>query len=324
MPAAGPFRSGAVRRPFAGRRGRAAGLLLCALLLAFSGGCIRETLPECPPLQITLTVKDRNYFNIDDAVKLGMMERVADDLPFRRYVHSLYYVVHDEAGRTVAEQRNIRIRNNDATQSIVLPASLPYGRYTLTVWGNMDDEGSLGAGSTEAGMESSGTAANDIYLACATFDYRYGSEIHTLGMERTKGNLLIRAEGIPDNIDFSTKTIAGVFGLVDNGFSYSELTDVQTELDWTVRNEIQTQTLVCPSPSFEGSTLSIEFIDKSQAPAGRATLQPSLSPRDVNITMGRNEITILRYVYREQSGGDFDIYLRVNDNWELLHSMGID
>ena len=36
-------------------------LLLCALLLAFSGGCIRETLPECPPLQITLTVKDRNY-----------------------------------------------------------------------------------------------------------------------------------------------------------------------------------------------------------------------------------------------------------------------
>lgn len=40
--------------------------------------------------------------------------------------------------------------------------------------------------------------------------------------------------------------------------------------------------------------------------------------------MGRNEITILRYVYREQSGGGFDIYLRVNDNWELLHSMGID
>ena len=180
MPVADPFRSGAVRRPFAARRCRAAGLLLCALLLAFSGGCIRESLPECPPLQITLTVKDRNYFNIDDAVKLGMMERVADDLPFRRYVHSLYYVVHDEAGRTVAEQRNIRIRNDDATQPIVLPASLPYGRYTLTVWGNMDDEGSLGAGSTEAGMESSGTAANDIYLACATFDYRYGSEIHTL------------------------------------------------------------------------------------------------------------------------------------------------
>ena len=301
-------------------------LLLCALLLAFSGGCIRETLPECPPLQITLTVK--GVLSVFQTLKDGSGE-IRGELATQikaagRYVHSLYYVVHDEAGRTVAEQRNIRIRNNDATQSIVLPASLPYGRYTLTVWGNMDDEGSLGAGSTEAGMESSGTAANDIYLACATFDYRYGSEIHTLGMERTKGNLLIRAEGIPDNIDFSTKTIAGVFGLVDNGFSYSELTDVQTELDWTVRNEIQTQTLVCPSPLFEGSTLSIEFIDKSQAPAGRATLQPSLSPRDVNITMGRNEITILRYVYREQSGGDFDIYLRVNDNWELLHSMGID
>ena len=32
---------------------------------------------------ITVTVKDKNYFNIDDAVKLGMMERTEADLPFR-------------------------------------------------------------------------------------------------------------------------------------------------------------------------------------------------------------------------------------------------
>ena len=190
----------------------------------------------------------------------------------------------------------------------------------------MDGEESLGENASQAGMESAGTATNDIYLGCKTFDYQYGAENHTLELERTKGNLLIKAEGLPDNIDFSTKNIDGVYGVVDNGFTYSKPTNVQTELDWTVQNDIQTQTLMCPSESFEGSALNLVFFDKSQLDTStRATLYPSLSPQDINITMGRNEITILRYVYQESdNGADFDIYIRVNGNWELLHEMEID
>lgn len=300
-------------------------IALTGIVCAVVWGCIREDLPPCPPLSISLTVKDKNYFNVDDAVKLGLMERKSDTLPFRSYVHSLYYILHDAAGNVVSEQRNVRIGNDAATQRLVLPSTLPYGTYTLTVWGNMDNEESLGANASEAGMESSGTASNDIYLGCGTFDYRYGSESHTLGLERTKGNLLIKAEGLPDNIDFSTKNIEGVYGLVDSGFSYSEPTNVRTELDWTVQNDILTQTVVCPSETFEGSKLSIVFIDKSQvAGAGRSTLYPMLTPQDVNITMGRNEITILRYVYRASADPEFSIYLRVNGNWELLHEMEIE
>lgn len=301
-------------------------ILLHGIVCATATACIRQTLPPCPPLSITLTVKDKNYFNVDDAVKLGLMERQADTLSFSSYVHSLYYILHDAEGRIVAEQPNIRITNDDPTQHIDLPDDLPYREYTLTVWGNMDNETALGENATQAGMESDGTATNDIYLASATFDYRYGNETHTLGLERTKGSLLIKAEGLPDNIDFSTKNIGGVYGLVDNVFSYSEPTNVQTALDWTVQNDIQTQTLMCPSELFEGSTLNIVFFDKSQMDGStRATLYPSLTPQDVNITMGRNEITILRYVYREaENGAGFDIYLRVNGNWELLHKMQID
>lgn len=85
---------------------------------------------------------------------------------------------------------------------------------------------------------------------------------------------------------------------------------------------------MCPSPSYEGSTLSVTFIDKSAVGTqGRATYYPMLEPQDVNITMGRNEITILKYVYVDKGGsgeGDFEIYLRVNDNWELLHDMELD
>lgn len=50
----------------------------------------------------------------------------------------------------VAERRNIAVDNDDKAQTITMPASLPYGKYTITVWGNMDNEESLGDGSTEA------------------------------------------------------------------------------------------------------------------------------------------------------------------------------
>lgn len=303
-------------------------VLPVAVCLLWSS-CIRDSIPPCPPLQVTLTVKDKNYFNIDDAVKLGLMERKAENLPFRDYVSTLYYIVHDAEGKVVAEQKNTLVDNDDQTQLITLPESLPYGKYTLTVWGNMKSDEPLGEDATTAEMEAMGAAANDIYLASATFDYRYGNEKHTLAMERTKGNLLIKAEGVPDNIDFSTKDIQDIYNFVDNGFQYSTLTDIHTELDWQeIRSEIKSETLMCPSPSYEGSTLSVMFIDKSAAGTqGRATYHPTLEPQDVNITMGRNEITILKYVYVDEGGsgeGDFEIYLRINDNWELLHDMELD
>lgn len=178
-------------------------------------GCIRTTLDECPPLQVTLTVKDKNYFNIDDAVKLGFIERKAENLPFRSYVSSIYYIVHDTDGNVVFEQKNTVIDNDDLVQQIVMPASLPYGTYSFTVWGNMKSDAPLGDDATNADIEEVGAAFNDIYLANGTFEYKYGKEKHVLGLERTKGNLLIKAENIPDNIDFSTKDILDVFSLVD-------------------------------------------------------------------------------------------------------------
>ena len=177
--------------------GRGLVAMAAALLL---GGCIRESLPPCPPLVIELSVKDKNYFNIDDAVRLGLLERRAEDLPFRDYVHSLYYIVRDEQGEVVAEQHNTPVTDDSQVQRIVLPASLPYGTYTVTAWGNMQSEEPLGEDATQAEMEAAGAAANDIYLASATLEYRYGRDLFSVGIERTKGNLLIKAENLPDMV----------------------------------------------------------------------------------------------------------------------------
>lgn len=301
---------------------------LVILIALVMGGCVRDSLPECPPLQISISVKDKNYFNIDDAVKLGLAERKADNLPFREYVHTLYYIIHDEEGNVVLEQRNAQVANDEQIQVITLPSDLPYGKYTVTAWGNMESEEPLGDDATDAEMEAVGAASNDIYLTSGVVDYRYGNEQYTLQMERTKGNLLIKAEGIPDNIDFSTKNIEDIYGRVDASFQYSTLTDIHTELEWEVQNEIQSQTLMCPSPSYEGTTLGVSFIDRSavedrQSSSRAVTTRPMLTPEDVHITMGRNEITILKYVY-DDSEDDFDIFVRVDDRWEEIHSMEID
>ena len=57
--------------------------------VAVLSSCIREQLPACPPLTITVTVKDVNYFNIDDAVKLGMMERTEAEESLRLFRYRL-------------------------------------------------------------------------------------------------------------------------------------------------------------------------------------------------------------------------------------------
>lgn len=298
-------------------------VLLLPLVTLLLSGCIRDSLPDCPPMCVQVVVKDKNYFNITDAVKLGYAERKAEDLPFRDYVSSLYYVVYDAEGKVVAEQINAPVENDEQTQVIQLPSSLPYGKYKVEVWGNMKTDRPIAGNISEEELENVGVVKSDLYLASGEFDYHYGAENFMLEMERAKGDLMIRAEGLPDNIDFSAKSVDNIYGLVRSGMVYQNLVTLTTKTAWEQPNEILTQTLLCPSVGIEASTLHVAFAEGeiSGLAAGRAT--QILVPEDVHITMGRNQLTILKYVYKADSG-TFEIYLRVNDNWEKLHGMEID
>lgn len=93
--------------------------LLSALAvgLMFSS-CIRDEIAECPPMRITVVVKDKNYFNENSVADKGLIEKKADNLPFREYVSTLYYIVRDEAGNTVAEH-NLREVTGDAKEEVI-------------------------------------------------------------------------------------------------------------------------------------------------------------------------------------------------------------
>ena len=87
-----------------------------------------------------IDVKDKNYFNINTISRLGLMEAKAENLPFREYVHSLYYEVTDEKGNIVARQTTAAVDNDNAEQTLRLDTELPYGKYKVSVWGNLNSD----------------------------------------------------------------------------------------------------------------------------------------------------------------------------------------
>lgn len=46
-------------------------------------------------------------------------------------------------------------------------------------------------------------------------------------------------------------------------------------------------------------------------------------PEDITLSMKRNKLTIVRYVYQKQPDV-FDIYVLVDDTWEKVHGMNVD
>ena len=67
-------------------------ILLILLTVPALTSCIRDEIEDCPPLHVNIAVKDKNYFNVD---KVDMEERRAEDLAFREYVPTLFYMLRD-------------------------------------------------------------------------------------------------------------------------------------------------------------------------------------------------------------------------------------
>ena len=116
-------------------------------------------------------------------------------------------------------------------------------------------------------------------------------------------------------MNYSDKTVGGLFQNLDCEFNYTNQTIVQTKAEWEAIPVVVTKTVLSPSVKEKGAKVSVNFYDDPQR------ITPTLTPKDVNVTMKRNELTVLRYVYDD---GKFVIYILVNDNWEMLHGMEID
>lgn len=289
-------------------------ILLILLLVPALTSCIRDEIEDCPPLQVNIAVKDKNYFNVD---KVDIEERRSDDLAFREYVPTLFYMLRDaKTGEVMEEQGVFSVEGEGKTVPVEFCPCLPHGTYVLTVWGGMKDMTSLSEDRTALALHPEHAEGDDIYLVNDTLVYDAYHYDYTVEMERTKGKLIVEAEGLKQGLEHSTMKANHIYERVDSGFSYSSDTYASMQYDWTGQH-VLTKTVLAPSLKRNGSTLSLQFYDSAQR------LNPVLSPKDVRITMRRNELTVLRYVW-DKDKDDFVVYMLVNDNWEMVHGMEIE
>lgn len=289
-------------------------LFLLTGAVCLMSSCIRQELPPCPPLQIDVTVKDKNYFNAQDATEI--IEVKDENLPFKDYVSTLYYIITEaETGKVIQERSTFEVTGSEKNYRISLPEDLPYGKYVVTVWGNLKTERPIGDDGAYENMLTEETLNRDIYVTHDTLDYQIGKELFHTDLERTRGKLLIQAQNVPDYVNHSAKSISNVFQYVGRKLNYAVAGTVQTDTLWQDKNQIQTETLLCPSTSINESKLQVRFENSRTGDV--------LTPEDIQITMSRNMLTIIRYVYQEESD-DFGIYVFVNDNWEKVHGMEVE
>ena len=275
-------------------------LFYIVFCLAFAS-CIRDEIQPCPPLQVRIAVKDKNYFNIHEVARLGYAEKLAEDLPFREYVRTLYYVLTDAGtGEVVVEQPLMTLTSGDAVLPVSFPQEMPFGEYVLTVWGNMQSMRPLADDATASELHLYNAEGNDVYVSTDTLLYDVSHFEYQVELERVKGKLIVEAENLPDHIDYSTKEISNVYAYITASLQYGRETSVRTDTLWQEPNRILTETLLCPSTDIDASTLSVNFYATGRGL--RAESSPNwIAPEDVQISMLRNTITILRYVY--VSGG---------------------
>lgn len=326
--------------------------------------CIRDEIEDCPPLNVRIGIEDKNYFNVDEIEKAtGLELRLPEDEPFRYYIQKLFYVLYDMDRKEVVMTKHLHeVEGNAEFATAYLPADLPFGTYVLLVWGNIDsEEGIMADGRVSTyDLHRDHVEGYDVYMTCDTLKYDEWNSDYTVWLQRVKGKLIIEGVDIPEHVNWSRKAVSNLSGNVDYRFDYQ--TDVPeyvvTETDWSAQpaSRVVTHTVLSPTLPEKESTLYVRFFDDA------AMEEPVSVPENVNIQMDRNMITILRYKYvgedepepapepepdpdpepdpepepepepdpdsdipgPQPQPGHYEIYILVNDNWELMHGMEID
>lgn len=291
-------------------------LLLLMLVVPSLASCIRDNIEDCPPLRVEIVVKDKNYSNVDMAAP---EERRPDNLAFREYVPTLFYMLRDaNTGEVIEEQGVFDVKGDGKSFAIDFCPCLPHGKYIITVWGGIDNLEQLSADRLSMPLHYDRAEGNDTYLVNDTLVYDAYNYNYTLGMQRTKGKLNIIAENLPDSYVKADIDVSYIYNKVNSNFKYSDQTSVANHKMAATAPLSKIATIMAPSVMNGKSVLDVNFYKPNPTDA-----YWKLSPEDVNITMERNKITVLKYVF-DPNLDNFIIYIKVNDNWEEIHGMILD
>jgi hypothetical protein len=259
-----------------------------------------------------ISVREKNYSNVDS---VELEDRVSEDLAFREYIPTVYCVLRSvETGEVVETQGLFKVEGDEKTFPVTFSGCLPHGKYVLTTWGGLNSLTPLGDDHTSISFHTEGIEGYDVFMSTDTLVYDPDNSDYDVKLERTKGKLIIMVDDLPDSVNYSKKSIDGLFEDLSCEFYYSDTTSVHTQASWTPRTQIVTKTVLTPSVEENGSLLSAQLYDSEE----RKT--PTYVLPDVNITMRRNALTAVKYVYN--GNGGFETYvLQVGGEWEAVQGL---
>ena len=283
-------------------------LLLLPLLLT---SCIRDDIMTCPPLSLHVGIKDFNYSN---AASFQQEQLRRTDGPLSDYVSTLSWCITDvETGRIVAERAAYAAPADRQRDDITLPDSLPFGRYAVSIWGSMPE------GLHFPEFTNLDDPEEDPYLVHDTLTYDATHADHTLLLKRIKSKLDIQVEGLPEKWDASSssKQETGLYEECDNRFTYEGDMTTGNRTRFKSHTDVQTFTILPPSVGYNRTRVTVHIYDEN------GQVIPQLDPQPITTTLYRNTITAIRYVYVVEKQA-YDVYVRINDDWEVITNMDIE
>lgn len=279
--------------------------------------CIRDEVQLCPPLKVMIDIEDKNYANIDFVEReTGLAHRIDEDMPFRSYIQKLFYVLYNlDTGEVVTIRHLHDVEGDSEMATAYLPEDLPFGRYGLVVWGNILREEGILSGGTNYDLHQGHMEGYDVYMTADELLYDEYHYDYIVSLKRLKGKLLVQAVNFPAEIVWSKKEVSGVTGNVDYEFHYSEPETVVTYTEWTSRtSEFVSSTFLSPSVNSAGSTVDANLYDSPEMET------PAIQLQTDQVEMNRNEITVLRYVYNQDSSST-SVYILLDDGWDAVHNL---
>lgn len=279
---------------------------LCVVtLLAFISSCIHEDRSDCPTGKylVKVTVKDKNYANIDNFPELAP---VAEDSPFRIFAGTIYYTLNEAVtGNLVKESAVTPVSGNDSLYFITFD-DVPMGEYTLTVWSNLTADYLAGV------LHQDGKEHTDIYLASSTLKFNNSYRPAELRLERTKGQLLLLCKNFPAVVAVIRQNVNNVYRQVDANFNYSGSTHVEK------KGLFQPVLTTLLAPSSEGSSkLKLTFYSAA------AETSPFLELPEMDLTVKRNEISAIAVDFKEVEG-IYEVWTFINGQWTMTHRLDIE
>lgn len=276
------------------------------VLLMLISSCIREDLSDCPPKQyeVRLSVKDKNYTNIDNFPQIARMEESA---PFSSFEGTIYYILRDSiTGRVVKESSVETLSEGGQTYSLLLD-NMADGVYTLTAWGNMTTDYPAGV------LHQDGKEHTDIYMATRVLHLGHTYQTAELPLERMKGALLLICSNFPSVVTSIEQNVTHVYPQVDAARNYIGDAQIQKRTPFKPFT-----TLLLAPTSQPGANLKLRFYaDKLDAET------PFLELPEMDLAVRRNEISALSVDYKV-TDGVWEIQAFIQGQWVTLHRLDID